>query len=73
MKRTGVLTKVLAIIGAALVWFPVAATVVTAVAGSITSRTVRLDYLMPAELFPSVLAGAGLLFGQRSERARGAS
>ena len=61
MKRTGLLTKVLAIAGTALVWFPVAATVVTAVAGSITSRTVRLDYLMPAELFPVALAGAGLL------------
>jgi len=61
MKRTGLLTKVLAIAGTVLVWFPITATVVTAVAGSIASRTLRLDYLMPAELFPFVLAGAGLL------------
>ena len=37
------------------------ATIVTAAAGSITSRTLRFDYLMPAELFPFVLAGGGLL------------
>ena len=61
MKRTGLFTKVLAIVGAVLVWFPIVATVVTAAAGSIRSRTLRFDYLMPAELFPVVLAGAGLL------------
>ena len=61
MKKTGLLTKVLAIVGAVLVWFPIVATVVTAAAGSIRSRTLRFDYLMPAELFPVVLAGAGLL------------
>lgn len=61
MKKTGVLTRVLAIIGTVLVWFPIAATVVTAVAGSIASHTVRFDYLMPAELFPVAFAGAGLL------------
>ena len=61
MSRTGLLTKVLAISGAVLVWFPIVATVVTAVVGSIRSRTLRFDYLMPAELFPVVLAGAGLL------------
>jgi hypothetical protein len=61
MRRIGLLTKVLAISGAVLVWFPIVATVVTAAVGSIRSRTLRFDYLMPAELFPVVLAGAGLL------------
>lgn len=61
MKKTGLFTKVLAIVGVVLVWFPIVATVVTAAAGSIRSRTLRFDYLMPAELFPVVLAGAGLL------------
>lgn len=61
MKRNGLFTKVLAIFGAVLVWFPIVATVVTAAAGSIRSRTLLFDYLMPAELFPVVLAGAGLL------------
>ena len=61
MKRSGLLTKVLAIAGTVLVWFPIAATVVTAVAGSVASRTLRFDYLMPAELFPVALVGAGLL------------
>lgn len=61
MHKSDILTKVLATVGGIFVWFPIAATVVTAVAGSIRSRTLRFDYLMPAELFPLVLAGGGLL------------
>ncbi len=61
MHKSDIFTKVLATVGALFVWFPIVATVVTAAAGSIRSRTLRFDYLMPAELFPVVLAGAGLL------------
>jgi hypothetical protein len=61
MAKTGVLTKALAAIGTALVWFPILGTVVTAVIGSIRSRVFRFDYLMPAELFPLAFAGCVLL------------
>ena len=57
----GVLTKILAIVGTLLVWFPILATLLAAVAGSIADRVLRFDYLMPAELFPAALVGAGLL------------
>ncbi len=61
MKKTGALTKVLAIAGAVLVWFPILATVFFAAAGSMRAGRLRLDYLMPAELFPAALAGFVLL------------
>ncbi len=61
MKKTGVLTKVLAVIGTVLVWLPIVATVVLSVVGSLADRVFRFDYLMPAELFPVALVGGGLL------------
>jgi hypothetical protein len=61
MRGRGVLTKVLAVVGTALVWFPVLATAATSVIGSMVSGVFRLDYLMPAELFLFALAGGGLL------------
>jgi len=36
-------------------------TVIISVIGTISARTLRFDYLMPAELFPVVLAGTLLL------------
>jgi len=61
MEKKGVLTKILAIAGTALVWFPILAPVLLSVAVIITERMFRFDYLMPAELFPVALAGGGLL------------
>ena len=61
MQRKDALTKVLAIAGTVLVWFPILATVVLSVAGSIGDRVFRFDYLMPAKLFPAALIGGGLL------------
>ena len=61
MGRKGVLTKVLAVVGMVLVWFPFLATVVISVVGSIRDRVFRFDYLMPAELFPIAFVGGGLL------------
>jgi len=61
MGRKDVLTKVLAVAGTVLAWFPILATVVTSVVGSIAARMLRFDYLMPAELFPAALVGGGLL------------
>lgn len=62
MNNKGALTKVLAIIGNLLVWFPILAPVLFSVALLIKRGIFRFDYLMPAELFPVALVGGGLLF-----------
>ncbi|MGA2488717.1 MAG: hypothetical protein ABSF99_00820 [Anaerolineales bacterium] len=61
MKNKGLLTKTLAIVGTLLVWFPILAPISLTAAEFIHTRLFRLDYLMPAELFPLVLVGGGLL------------
>lgn len=60
-KKKETLSKVLAIIGSILVWFPVLAPFATSAIVSSRSGMFRFDYLMPAELFPSAIAGGGLL------------
>ncbi len=55
------LTKILAVTGTILVWAPILLTVLTAIVGTIADRKLRLDYLMPAELFPVAFIGALLL------------
>lgn len=57
----GKLAKALAVAGTAVVWLPIAAMVATGAIGSIRSGRLRVDYLMPAELFPVALVGCGLL------------
>ena len=44
-----------------LVWFPILAPILLSVAAITKERMFRFDYLMPAELFPVALVGAGLL------------
>jgi hypothetical protein len=61
MKNKGILAKILAVTGAALVWIPLLFTIFTAAVGTISTGTLRFDYLMPAELFPFTLAGGVLL------------
>jgi len=61
MQNRGVLTKILALVGTVLVWFPLLAPVLFSMASFIGDRRIRFDYLMPAELFPLVLVGGGLL------------
>jgi hypothetical protein len=61
MAKTGVLTKILASVGTVLVWLPILAPILFSVAGLMRGGLFRLDYLMPAELFPVALAGGGLL------------
>jgi hypothetical protein len=62
MEKKVILTRILAIAGTALVWFPILAPVLFSVLVTITRRIFRYDYLMPAELFPFALAGGVLLF-----------
>jgi hypothetical protein len=61
MDQKGVLTKILAIIGTVLVWFPILAPVLFSMGRMIRSGRLRFDYLLPAELFLSALAGGVLL------------
>ena len=72
MGKKDRLTKILAIIGTVLVWLPMLAPLVFAVIRFIRARRFLFDYLMPAELFPVVLVGGGLLlwaaFRARSRR-----
>ena len=63
MEKKNILTKILAIAGTALAWFPILAPVVLSIPGLIAERVFRFDYLMPAELFPVALVGGGLLLG----------
>ncbi len=69
MEDKGVLTKILAVAGTVLVWLPILFTVLTGIIGTIASRVLRFDYLMPAELFPLALVG-GLLLLWAAYRAR---
>jgi hypothetical protein len=61
MEKKGILTKVMTIVGTGLVWLPILAPVAFYVIRFIEGRILLFDYLMPAELFPVALIGAGLL------------
>jgi hypothetical protein len=61
MKKKDILTKILAIAGTGLVWFPVLAPVLLSMVVFAHDRRFRFDFLVPAELFPLVLIGGGLL------------
>ena len=61
MKNKNILNKILAVAGTVLVWLPVLAPVFFSAVVSIRSGRFRIDYLMPAELSPLVLAGGLLL------------
>jgi hypothetical protein len=61
LEKRGLFTKILAVIGTVLVWFPIVTPVLLSAALLIQERLFRFDYLMPAELFLAALAGGGLL------------
>ena len=73
MERRNLLTKILAVAGAVLVWFPILFTLLTSVVGSISAGVFLCDYLMPAELFPVAVIGSLLLLiaALRAKRYRG--
>jgi hypothetical protein len=50
-----------AIAGSVLVWLPLLVPVLLSAAELITERVFRFNYLIPAELFPALLAGAIML------------
>jgi hypothetical protein len=61
MEKKNIFTKTLAIAGTVLVWIPILAPVLFSATFLIQARMFRLDYLMPAELFPVALTGGCLL------------
>ena len=61
MEKKDGLTKILAIFGTVLIWFPVLAPFLAGMGLFIRSGMFRFDYLMPAELFPSALLGGVIL------------
>ncbi|HSL46153.1 MAG TPA: hypothetical protein VK897_22150 [Anaerolineales bacterium] len=61
MEEKNTLTKVLAIAGTVLVWFPILAPILLSILLFATQGRFLFDYLMPAELFLFALAGSGLL------------
>jgi MFS family permease len=61
MENRNILTKILAVLGTLLVWLPIAAPVFFSAGFLLRAGFYRIDYLMPAELFPLVLAGGLLL------------
>jgi hypothetical protein len=62
MQKKDVFTKILAILGTLLIWFPILAPFIAGAGLLIQSGMFRFDYLMPAELFPSALLGGISLF-----------
>ncbi len=63
MDRKTVVTRVLVIAGTILALFPLVATMVTSIIGSIMNRKFLMDYLMPAELGLFYLTGGTVSFG----------
>jgi hypothetical protein len=61
MQKTGVLTRVLAVLGTVLAWCPLLAPIFFSAILLISAGVFRFDYLMPAELFPVALLGGVLL------------
>jgi hypothetical protein len=61
LGNKGSFTKILAILGAVLIWLPILAPFVFALVSFMGDGKFRFDYLMPAELFPLALIGSGLL------------
>jgi hypothetical protein len=61
MEKKNVLTKILTIVGTVFVWFPILAPILASATFFIEVRRLRLDYLMPAELFMFFFVGGGLL------------
>jgi len=61
VEKRSVVTKILAVAGTILAWFPLLAPILLSTMMLAASGMWRFDYLMPAELFPAALAGSVLL------------
>lgn len=63
MDRKTKLTRFLAVTGTVMLWLPIFFTILTSTIFFTRTGFYRIDYLMPAELFPVALIGGLLLFG----------
>jgi hypothetical protein len=61
MNGKNILNKIMVIIGTVLVWFPIITPILLGLSFLGRRPVFRVDYLMPAELFPVVLVGGLLL------------
>jgi hypothetical protein len=61
MENKSVFTRILAFIGCGLVWLPILAPFIFAFIWLFRRGKFMVDFLMPAEVFPVALVGAGLL------------
>lgn len=61
MVNKGGLTKTLSIAGTVLLWLPVLAPLMFGLLRLLRGGSLMVDFLMPAELAPVVLVGAGLV------------
>jgi hypothetical protein len=61
MSRPTTLDRALIVVGTLLAWFPIAATLILSAIGTVADRTLRFDFLMPAELFLFFAVGGLLL------------
>jgi hypothetical protein len=61
MVKHDTLTRILAVAGTIIVWLPILAPILLSAALLVQERKLRFDYLMPAELFLAVVAGACFL------------
>ncbi len=70
IENKDVFTKILAIVGTVLVGLPILAPILLGIVSLFKDGRFRLDYLMPAEFFPLVLVGGGLLLWAALRRRR---
>ncbi|MBI5822597.1 MAG: hypothetical protein HZB18_01105 [Chloroflexi bacterium] len=61
MEKKNTLSKILSIVGTALVWIPILAPVIFGFVSLVMDGIYRFDYLMPAELGILVFVGGALL------------
>ena len=61
MEKKRVFTRILAVTGTVLVWFPILAPFLGAAIALATRQWFLFDFLMPAELYPVALCGSLLL------------
>jgi hypothetical protein len=73
MEKKDLVTRILAVLGTLLAWFPILLPIVFSLAAFSRVQILRFDFLIPAEIFPVVLVGAGLLVwaARRAHRRRG--
>ncbi|MFT3892026.1 MAG: hypothetical protein QM730_10360 [Anaerolineales bacterium] len=62
MESKGVLTKIFAVVGTVLVWFPILAPILITIIFYFQEQMLRFDYLMPAELGLFAFGGGIILF-----------